>query len=445
MVLKRQKQYKCLSGSIEHGKQAHEHGYAVKLRGIVSSNFIWNIPGNTEVGSSGSVQKGTHVLHLICPPDYDDKCDDPIMDPYGLFKYRCQTVYPHDDKLSTVDIVNASTLLRMLQHTDPYKRTWCMITLFYSPTCPFSARLAPYFNALPNMYSGSIKFVAFDATEFTKLNSRYGVSGTPTVMLWVSGAAVARMEDRTLNDMGLMSFIYDWTDVTPVFGTARSAEDPLHIEFDDRPDVFYLSLSLFVVYAAFKSPNVACGGSIYRLPMEVTEVEVHRRPQNVDDDENRSGDESPPIGIGSGQVSQRESSVNPLAPKPATPSPQRGSDDNVGGGHVNPVSVDDEEPEEQPRSSAAVTRSQCEIEIEPACNIAFEGRLDSGASLPVASAVCRASPPRFELPYAVQLLMTSSGFTKFSELPFRKGVDSTKTPSDSSAYLTGLGPLMIKA
>ncbi|ETN77516.1 thioredoxin [Necator americanus] len=137
----------------------------------------------------------------------------------------------------------------MLQHTDPYKRTWCMITLFYSPTCPFSARLAPHFNALPQMYNGSIKFIAFDATEFTKLNSRYGVSGTPTVMLWVSGAAVARMEDRTLNDMGLMSFIFDWTDVTPLFGTARSAESPLHIEYDDRPDVFYLSLSLLVAFA----------------------------------------------------------------------------------------------------------------------------------------------------------------------------------------------------
>ncbi|KAK6750384.1 hypothetical protein RB195_002390 [Necator americanus] len=190
-----------------------------------------------------------HVLNLACPLDYDNKCDDPIMDPYGLFKYRCQTVYPNDDKLFTVDIVNASTLLRMLQHTDPYKRTWCMITLFYSPTCPFSARLAPHFNALPQMYNGSIKFIAFDATEFTKLNSRYGVSGTPTVMLWVSGAAVARMEDRTLNDMGLMSFIFDWTDVTPLFGTARSAESPLHIEYDDRPDVFYLSLSLLVAFA----------------------------------------------------------------------------------------------------------------------------------------------------------------------------------------------------
>ncbi|WKY03698.1 hypothetical protein Q1695_005006 [Nippostrongylus brasiliensis] len=190
-----------------------------------------------------------HTLQLICPPRYDDKCDDPIMDPDGLFRYRCQTVFPNDDKLRTIEILNATSLLEMLHHTDFYKRTWCMIALFYGPSCPFSARIAPYFNALPDLYNGSIKFVAFDATEFTKLNSRYGVSGTPTVMLFVSGAAVARMEDRSLNDSGLMSFVYDWTDVTPVFGAPRYSDSPLHIEFDDRPDVFYLSLSLLVAYA----------------------------------------------------------------------------------------------------------------------------------------------------------------------------------------------------
>ncbi|KAK6034830.1 hypothetical protein COOONC_27664 [Cooperia oncophora] len=63
-------------------------------------------------------------------------------------------------------------------------------------------------------------------------------------MLWVSGAAVARMEDRSLSDSGLMSFIYDWTDVTPVFGAPRRLEGPLHIEFDDRPDVVLPSLCL---------------------------------------------------------------------------------------------------------------------------------------------------------------------------------------------------------
>uniref|UniRef100_A0A0N4VX87 Thioredoxin domain-containing protein n=1 Tax=Haemonchus placei TaxID=6290 RepID=A0A0N4VX87_HAEPC len=71
---------------------------------------------------------------------------------------------------------------------------WCL--LFYSPTCPFSARVAPYFNALPHAIILNI--------NFSRLNTRYGVSGTPTIMLWVSGAAVARMEDRSLNDNGLM-------------------------------------------------------------------------------------------------------------------------------------------------------------------------------------------------------------------------------------------------
>uniref|UniRef100_A0A0K0DLY7 Thioredoxin domain-containing protein n=1 Tax=Angiostrongylus cantonensis TaxID=6313 RepID=A0A0K0DLY7_ANGCA len=189
-----------------------------------------------------------HGLQLTCPLHYDNKCNDPIMDPHVAFKYRCQTVYPHDEKLSTVEIMNSSTLLGLLQHTDTYKRMWCLVTLFYAPTCPFSARIAPYFNALPKMYNSSIKFIALDATEFSKLNSRYGISGTPTVMLWVSGAAVARMEDRSLNDSGLMSFIYDWTDVSPVFGSIRSMDDPVHVEFDDRPDIFYLTLSLLVVY-----------------------------------------------------------------------------------------------------------------------------------------------------------------------------------------------------
>ncbi|KAK6034831.1 hypothetical protein COOONC_27665 [Cooperia oncophora] len=114
-----------------------------------------------------------HTLQLICPLNYDNKCDDPIMDPYGLFRYRCQTVYPYDENLSTIEILNASSLLEMLHHTDVYKRNMVydhtlLCSLFYSPTCPFSARIAPYFNALPQLYNQSIKFAAFDATEFTK-------------------------------------------------------------------------------------------------------------------------------------------------------------------------------------------------------------------------------------------------------------------------------------
>ncbi|VDM61583.1 unnamed protein product [Angiostrongylus costaricensis] len=159
---------------------------------------------NIVIGEEALTSSESHDLQLTCPLHYDNKCNDPIMDPHVAFKYRCQIVYPHDEKLSTVEIMNSSTLLGLLQHTDTYKRMWCMVTLFYAPTCPFSALIAPYFNALPKMYNGSIKFIALDATEFSKLNSRYGISGTPTVMLWVSGAAVARMEDRSLNDSGLM-------------------------------------------------------------------------------------------------------------------------------------------------------------------------------------------------------------------------------------------------
>ncbi|ETN77517.1 hypothetical protein NECAME_03181 [Necator americanus] len=100
--------------------------------------------------------------------------------------------------------------------------------------------------------------------------------------------------------------------------------------------------------------------------MEVTEVEVHRRPQHVDDD---GDEESPPIGIGSGQTSHNRESrvVNPLAPNAASANPPTRNDDDIGAGHANPVSVEDEETTEPPPRSSPATRQRCEIEIEPDC------------------------------------------------------------------------------
>ncbi|VDM75973.1 unnamed protein product [Strongylus vulgaris] len=99
--------------------------------------------------------------------------------------------------------------------------------------------------------------------------------------------------------------------------------------------------------------------------MEVTEVEVHRRPRDVEDDDDVTGvDDSSPTGIGSGQVSHRDPSVNPLAPKTPSPSAQR-DDSNGIGSHENPLPVTDEELPRHPQRNPASTSNQCEIEIEP--------------------------------------------------------------------------------
>ncbi|CAJ0601071.1 unnamed protein product [Cylicocyclus nassatus] len=61
--------------------------------------------------------------------------------------------------------------------------------------------------------------------------------------------------------------------------------------------------------------------------MEVTEVEVHRRPRDVEDDDGAVRSDSPPIVIGGGQVAHEETtSVNPLAPQTATARQAAGED-----------------------------------------------------------------------------------------------------------------------
>lgn len=44
---------------------------------------------------------------------------------------------------------------------------WCMMVNFYAPYCPFSARLAPFYNALPRAFP-SLFIAAVDATQNSK-------------------------------------------------------------------------------------------------------------------------------------------------------------------------------------------------------------------------------------------------------------------------------------
>lgn len=45
---------------------------------------------------------------------------------------------------------------------------WCMMVNFYAPSCPFSARLAPFYNALPRVFPKLLYIAAVDATESSR-------------------------------------------------------------------------------------------------------------------------------------------------------------------------------------------------------------------------------------------------------------------------------------
>ena len=65
-----------------------------------------------------------------------------------------------------VKLVTSKELLTRLSITnDTYAN--CIVVMFYAPWCPFCAKVAPHFNALPKVFP-QIDFMAIDAINFNK-------------------------------------------------------------------------------------------------------------------------------------------------------------------------------------------------------------------------------------------------------------------------------------
>ena len=65
-----------------------------------------------------------------------------------------------------VKLVTSKELLHRLSITnDTYAN--CIVVMFYAPWCPFCAKVAPHFNALPKVFP-QLDFMAIDTTNFNK-------------------------------------------------------------------------------------------------------------------------------------------------------------------------------------------------------------------------------------------------------------------------------------
>ncbi|CAB3406057.1 unnamed protein product [Caenorhabditis bovis] len=161
----------------------------------------------------------SHLIHRTCPTKFNAACDDSILyDPFHKFNFRCSIEVPLPNSKGGFAEMNSSELIQLIKLRDPLKRNWCMITFFYSHNCPFSAKIAPEFNDLHRLVPNLLT-VAIDASEFSRLNFRYGIAGTPTILFWVNGMGVARMNNNDLSMKSLLKFIQAHTDL---------AEDGLH-------------------------------------------------------------------------------------------------------------------------------------------------------------------------------------------------------------------------
>ena len=64
---------------------------------------------------------------------------------------------------------------------------------FYTPTCPYCARLTPLFKKLSNEYADKMIFAMVNAVENQDLASGYGIMGVPTLKFLCAGRPVAEL------------------------------------------------------------------------------------------------------------------------------------------------------------------------------------------------------------------------------------------------------------
>lgn len=167
-------------------------------------------------------------------------------------RYSCGPNLVSNNKLSVL-IVNDTELAELLK-MEHRSGTPCIIVCFYAPYCPFSARLAPFYNSLPRAFPDLI-VAAIDASKFDKFNPRFGISGVPTLLLFYGSKAVARFNGSDYGLMSLNNFIGRHTDLEFMNGTDVEDFDydgPLPSKTVKKTD-YYLLLSwmfliIFTVY-----------------------------------------------------------------------------------------------------------------------------------------------------------------------------------------------------
>ncbi|VDP05449.1 unnamed protein product [Soboliphyme baturini] len=144
-----------------------------------------------------------------------DKCI--VHDCMPLKRRRCD-----DHWNSTVHILNATEFSALLKSRKTVVTdNWCMIVMFFAPSCPFSAILASAFNLLPYAFP-CLHAVAVDATHYSRLNLIYGVAGTPTVILFHNAKPVTRYDMENLDFLHLVQFVEASTNLNAV--AIRDAE-----------------------------------------------------------------------------------------------------------------------------------------------------------------------------------------------------------------------------
>lgn len=118
----------------------------------------------------------------------------------------------------TVEIVNLTRFDEILSPkqniTSRHVAAPCVLALFYAHTCPFSAMVAPHFNALARAFP-SIKMIAINTKKHQIINSQFGIVGIPTVMLFHNGRPLLKFNRHQYTLAHFTRFITIYTGIAP--------------------------------------------------------------------------------------------------------------------------------------------------------------------------------------------------------------------------------------
>ncbi|XP_013777665.1 thioredoxin domain-containing protein 15-like [Limulus polyphemus] len=138
-------------------------------------------------------------------------------------KVTCVKKKLENDEVPQVQLVNSSTLIDILTPAEQ-NDSECVVVLFYSPWCVFSAKAAPHFNALARIFP-YIHFLALDTATYSGLNMRYGLVGVPTVLLFHKGKPIVKFNGSEAQIENFAVFVTKYTGMSPEDGLNITSAD----------------------------------------------------------------------------------------------------------------------------------------------------------------------------------------------------------------------------
>uniref|UniRef100_A0A0N5AVR6 Thioredoxin domain-containing protein n=1 Tax=Syphacia muris TaxID=451379 RepID=A0A0N5AVR6_9BILA len=164
------------------------------------------------------------IIHQLCPVA-DPLCiiDIPFDNEILFDRIRCSTASYNEN--NSVELLSPSEMFKRIDiHLQNKGLPLCMISAFYAPNCYFSFQMSPHLNALPRMFP-HLEVVAVDASESSRLYTRYGVIGTPTVILWINGLPAFRMDEAPFSLQSFKKFVERRTDLEAIRSVNVTDED----------------------------------------------------------------------------------------------------------------------------------------------------------------------------------------------------------------------------